>query len=117
MIKRAAIMGALGLSACATTGAQPAVLTNPSPAVTQEIQRALTQALGRKTRIAANSLTSAPRLTLDPPFNDRSYARPDHFTLQKTGQSCVLLHEKTGQIYALKAAQCAALTPAGKPAN
>jgi len=85
MIKRAAIMSALGLSACASTGAQPAVLTNPSQAVSQDIQRVTAQALGRKTLIAPNSLTSGARLTLDPPFNDRSYARPDHFTYRPTG--------------------------------
>ncbi len=110
MIKPAAFLAALGLTACATTAAQPAVLINPSPAVTDDIQRVTAKALGRKTLIAPGSLTTSSRLTLDPPFNDRSYARPDKFTLQKTRAGCALVHDKTGQAYPLKAAQCAPLT-------
>lgn len=113
MIRPAMVTGfGVLLSACATASSPDpvtAVITNPGPAVTAEIEAAISAATGRKTRIAQDSLTTTHVLTIDPPFNDRSFAKPDKFILQKRGSVCELLIRQTGQLSRLKTARCAAI--------
>ena len=111
-MKAALFTAALGLTACAapvkTAAAQNAVLINPSAQVTAQMEHAVQTALGRPARIAPNVLVKDNMLNIDPPFNDRSLAKPDRFYLQMRGASCELRHRETGKTYAIKSARCKA---------
>ena len=47
-----------------------------------------------------------PRTPDGVPLNGRETGRPEHFRLVKNGTRCVLVHERTGKRWTLKAATC-----------
>jgi hypothetical protein len=52
-------------------------------------------------------------------LNGREIGRPEHFRLVKNGTRCVLVHERTGKRWTLKAATCSPfpLIPSTGPAR
>ena len=110
-MKALSLITGLLTAGCSTTqlmsGAVDATIINPSKSVTQELSDVTSAVTKRTIYIAPGVLMSAPVLTVDPPFNDRSYARPDKFYLKKSGATCALFHSKTETYYPLKSVQCA----------
>ena len=112
--------GMLSLPACATTSARralPAVLTNPTAESRAELVRRLSGALhGAPITIADDALTrdstliierTQPRAADGVPLSGREKGRPERFRLVKNGSRCVLVHERTGKRWTLKAGTCA----------
>jgi hypothetical protein len=117
-----AAVAALGWAACATASGRedrPAVLTTPTAAARAELARRLSEALhGAPVTIAADALTgestliierTQPRTAEGVPLSGRETGRPEHFRLVKQGSRCVLVHERTGERWTLKAATCSPL--------
>jgi hypothetical protein len=111
--------GMLSLAACATTSGRrdlPAVLTNPTAESRAALARAVSGALnGAPITIADDALTRdsaliierpQPRTADGVPLSGRERGRPEHFRLVKNGSRCVLVHERTGKRWTLKAATC-----------
>jgi len=119
-----AVAALLAGTACATASGRedrPAVLTTPTAASRAELARTLSAALhGAPVTIAADALTrestliierTPPRTASGVPLSGRETGRPEHFRLVKQGSRCVLVHERTGERWTLKAATCAPLSP------
>jgi len=112
--------GALCLSVCATVSGRdvPAVLTNPTAESRAALARAVSGALhGAPVTIADDALTrdstliierARPRTPDGVPLSGRETGRPERFRLVKDGSRCVLVHERTGKRWTLKAATCSA---------
>jgi hypothetical protein len=113
------IAGMLSLAACATTSGRrdlPAVLTNPTAESRAELVRRVSGALhGAPITIADDALTrdstliverTTPRTADGVPLSGRETGRPEHFRLVTNGSHCVLVHERTGKRWTLKAATC-----------
>ena len=115
---------ALMAGACQTTAsAEPAVLSETSPEVTAALSAAASKALnGVGVTLAPNVLTTSSTLVLETKIpktmdrnrytgliNDRARPAPDVFKLMKTGNSCYLLHEQSGQKMPLGNMKCQAL--------
>lgn len=111
--------GMLSLAACATMSGRPdvpAVLTNPTAESRAELVRRVSGALhGAPITIADDALTrdstliierTPPRTADGVPLSGRETGRPEHFRLVKNGSRCVLVHERTGKRWTLKAATC-----------
>ena len=111
--------GMLFLPACATVSGRPdlpAVLTNPTAESRTELARRVSGALhGAPITIADDALTrdstliverTRPRTPDGVLLNGRETGRPEHFRLVKNGTRCVLVHERTGKRWTLKAATC-----------
>jgi hypothetical protein len=109
----------LALAGCATATARPdlpAVLTNPTAESRAELARRVSGALhGAPITIADDALTrdstliierTRPRTADGVPLSGRETGRPEHFRLVKNGSRCVLVHERTGKRWTLKAATC-----------
>ena len=109
----------LGLAACATATGRadvPSVLTNPTAESRAELVRRVSGALhGAPITIADDALTrdstliierTPPRTADGVPLSGRETGRPEHFRLVKNGSHCVLVHERTGKRWTLKAATC-----------
>jgi hypothetical protein len=118
-----AVAALLGWAACATASGRedrPAVLTTPTADSRAELARRVSAALhGAPVTIAADALTRestliverTPRRTADGvPLSGRETGRPEHFRLVKQGSRCVLVHERTGERWTLKAATCSPLS-------
>ena len=116
-----AIAAALSLAFCATVSARqdlPAVLTNPTPESRAALLRAVSGALhGAPVTLADDALTRDSTLIIERaerrtpggvPLSGRETGRPEHFRLVKNGSRCVLVHERTGGRWTLKAATCSA---------
>jgi hypothetical protein len=117
--------GMLSLAACATMSGRPdlpAVLTNPTAESRAELVRRVSGALhGAPITIADDALTrdstliierTPPRTADGVPLSGRETGRPEHFRLVKNGSHCVLVHERTGKRWTLKAATCSVDLPA-----
>jgi hypothetical protein len=113
------VAGMLSLAACASMPGRrdlPAVLTNPTAESRAELVRKVSGALhGAPITIAADALTrdstliierAQPRGADGVPLSGRETGRPEHFRLVKNGSRCVLVHERTGKRWTLKAATC-----------
>ena len=110
--------GALFLAACATSKRPDvaAVLMNPTAASRAELGRIVSGALhGAPITLADDALTrdttmiierAEPRTPDGVPWSGRERGRPEHFRLVKNGSRCVLVHERTGERWTLKAATC-----------
>ena len=116
----------LGLAACATATGRPdlpALLTNPTAESRAELVRAVSGALhGAPITLADDALTrdstliverTRPRTPDGVPLNGREMGRPEHFRLVKNGTRCVLVHERTGKRWTLKAATCSPVPSPG----
>ena len=122
MVMVLAMAGLLSLAACASMSGQrdlPAVLTNPTAESRAELVRAVSGALhGAPITLADDALTrdstliierARPRTADGVPLSGRETGRPEHFRLVKSGSHCVLVHERTGKRWTLKAATCSPL--------
>jgi hypothetical protein len=111
--------GTLSLAACVTLSGRrdvPAVLTSPTAESRAELVRTVSGALhGAPITIADAALTrdstliierAQPRTADGVPLSGRETGRPEHFRLVKNGSRCVLVHERTGKRWTLKAATC-----------
>jgi hypothetical protein len=109
----------LALAGCATANTRPdlpAVLTNPTAESRAELARRVSGVLhGAPITIADDALTrdstliierTRPRTADGVPLSGRETGRPEHFRLVKNGSRCVLVHERTGKRWTLKAATC-----------
>jgi hypothetical protein len=111
----------LGVAACATGRDLPAVLTQPTAESRAELVRTLSDALhGAPVTLADDALTRdgtliieriPPRTADGTPLSGRETGRPEHFRLMKNGSRCVLVHERTGKRWTLKAATCSPSVP------
>jgi len=111
-----AVLTGLSLSGCVTSNG-PAVLTGSDPAAHAEIEATVSKALNNENvTLAPDVLTTTSRLTIERkqhrsiannPMQGRIMDRPDHFTLSKSGQQCILMHEETGETYPLSSVDCA----------
>lgn len=114
------LCAALGMSACASMAQQdvPAVLVDPTDDVRAEIHRAVTSALNTsEVTISPTALTRESGLAIErTPLRDssgqrmtgRDFEKPEHFSLVKAGDKCVLVHVRTSERYELKGARCVA---------
>ena len=118
----------LGFAACATAsgpGDRPAVFTRSSAESRAELARHLRRALhGAPITIADDALTRDSTLIIERkaartrdgvPLGGRETGRPEHFRLVKNGARCVLVHERTGRRWTLKAATCSPLSQSLTP--
>ena len=116
----------LGLAACATATGRPdlpAMLTNPTAESRAELARRVSGVLhGAQITLADDALTrdstliverTRPRTPDGVPLNGREMGRPEHFRLVKNGTRCVLVHERTGKRWTLKAATCSPVPSPG----
>jgi len=120
--------GALSLAVCASISRRdvPAVLTNPTAESRAALARAVSGALhGAPVTIADDALTrdstliierARPRTPDGVPLSGRETGRPERFRLVKDGSRCVLVHERTGKRWTLKAATCSA-SPLAPPSR
>jgi len=124
-------LGTLAAGACLACPASPreraAVLTNPTAESRRELGAVLDQALhSAPVRLADDALTRDSVLLIDHvqwrdagglPVDGRQLGRPERFRLITHGSDCVLVHERTGRHYALRAATCAAADAPGVTAT
>jgi hypothetical protein len=123
---RAPAAALLALAACRTMQADadtaaaadaPAVVVQPSPASRAALASAVSMALkGAALTLADDALTRDGVLIIersrlrDPrglPVYGRDYGEPERFHLVKSGDLCVLVHERSGARYELAATTCA----------
>ena len=116
---------ALGvMTACATSPAAkdlPAIIVRPDAQSHAELRAAVGRALNRTSVILADdALTHDSRLSIEPVrlrdmqgsiaqgrAQGREARMPEHFHLLKSGDHCVLVHERTGRRMELANTQCA----------
>ena len=108
--------------ACRTVPSAPpavrAVLVAPGPQVRTSLSDAVRSALGGvPVTLGDDALTLSSTLVIerarlrDPtglPLDGRDTGFPDHFHLEKRGDACVLVHERTARGIELAGAECAA---------
>jgi len=108
-------------TACATTSAAndvPAIIVRSDAQTGTELQSAVSKALNRASvALADDALTRESTLIIEPErlrdphgrlAQGREMRMPELFRLVKSGQRCVLIHERTGQRTALENIKCAA---------
>ena len=113
------------LSACRASPATPgtpAIITHPTAASREDLEHAVSQALGgAPVRLADDALTRNSLLMIARaqardarglPLNGRELGRPQHFRLLRRGSHCALLHIETGTSRVLAHTTCRVL-PAG----
>ncbi|MBL4870174.1 MAG: hypothetical protein JKX72_04395 [Robiginitomaculum sp.] len=112
---------ALLASSCATTlkAGEPAVITNSGDGVISELTEVVSEAMnGAKITLAHDSLSKTNTLFIERaphkslahnPAMGRRMDMPDHFTLSKSGNACLLTHTESGKTYRLKKAKCRTL--------
>ena len=118
-----AVAAMLGLAACATApspGERPAILIKPTAESRAELARTLKGALhGAPITIADDALTRDSTLIIERapartkggvPLSGRQTGRPEHFQLVTKDSRCVLVHERTGRRWTLRAATCSAVS-------
>ncbi len=108
-------------SSCATTSKPgvPAVLTDVDVDVLAELTDIVSRALsGASITLAPDVLSRKSTLYIERPIHRTMANNPamgrrmdmpdhsDHFTLSKTGNTCLLTHAKSGVSYQLKKATC-----------
>lgn len=116
-----ALLALAGLTACRAGPAQPpvpALITRTSAASREDLERALSQALGgAPVRLADDALTRDSLLIIGRtpahgfngvPLNGRELGRPQHFRLIKRGSRCLLLHLESGRARPLPHTRCRA---------
>lgn len=114
-----AVTAALLIGACAqapTHADEPAVIVDASPQSRAELRVAVMQALGiDDVTLADDALTrsstlwverAAVRDTSGRQLEGRSLERPEKFSLVRTTDQCVLVHERTGRKYPLVRTRC-----------
>ena len=123
--KRPSLIALCVLAACTTVPAAqdvPAVIIAPDAQSRAELQHAVSAALGRTSVIlAGDALTHDSLLIVERArlydartgiaqgrAQGRETRMPEQFRLVKSGQHCVLIHERSGQRILLANAQCAA---------
>ncbi len=120
------VAGILITGACASAPAGkdvPAVITSPTEAGRAELLRVVRGALnGAPLTLADDALTRdsslivervRPRDASGLPLDGRVLGAPDRFRLVVNGSRCLLVHERTGKRYRLRATTCAA-RPGGR---
>ncbi|MEE9348380.1 MAG: hypothetical protein V3U82_09295 [Robiginitomaculum sp.] len=101
------------MAACVTAGGpegdMPAVINQGDMAMLDDISGAISGALGgRRVMLARDTLAYQSDVTIDPAFvTDRSFARPDHFSLALNNGRCVLIHHEGQRRYPLRSRACA----------
>jgi len=112
---RPALLGALLLASCASSGPRPdsldgavaAVIVEATPQSRAALLQAVTDALGQEPLLADDALTRDSTLLIERRhLEGRERALPDRFLLFKAGARCVLVHQRTGQRSPLVATRC-----------
>ncbi len=111
--------GVIVIMACNTLSAQdevPAVLVEPSEAAQAELREAISTTLnGREVTLSETALTHESELIIQRvvrrdsrglPLTGRDFEKPDHFTLMKSAEQCVLVHRESGRRIPLRSATC-----------
>jgi hypothetical protein len=121
----AAVLGVAARAAASESGGLPAVLVNPTTESRAELARTVSGALhGARIAIADDALTRDSTLIIDRteprtadgvPLSGRRTGRPEHFRLVKEGSRCVVVHERTGRRWTLKAATCSPFARSNVP--
>jgi len=113
------------LAACAATSVAlevPAMIVGPDAQSAAELHSAVSKALDRTSvALAGDALTQESVLTIEPvrlrdPRGNLAQARaqgremrmPEQFRLVKSGDRCILVHERTAQRFELVRTKCAA---------
>ena len=122
-IKAACIASAsvLVVVACRTVPSRsevPAIIVNATPESRATLAKVVSEALnGAPVKLAADALTKTEVLiiereqALDPaghPLDGRSREMPEHFQLVKSGDQCVLVHQRTERRFPLGGVACSA---------
>lgn len=97
-------------------GPKPARLYSPERATQQELQQLVSRALGSNVVLSSRALTNSSQLIVDQPVaksvnghqQGLELRRPDHFTLWKQGEHCLLKHEQSERQWPLTTARCVA---------
>jgi len=94
----------------------PAVITNPTAESRAELSRVVSGALdGVTVTIADDALTREDTLIIERavrrdaqgrPLTGRDTGRPERFRLVRSGERCVLVHERTGRRWTLESTTC-----------
>jgi len=113
---------ALVVVACRTVPSRtevPAIIVNATPESGAALSKAVSEALnGAPVKLAADALTKTDVLIierehpLDPaghPLDGREREMPEHFQLVKSGDQCVLVHQRTERRFPLAGVACSAL--------
>ena len=116
-MKRIALIGVSLLGACAqapTRADAPAVIVDPSAQSRSELHAAVREALSvDDVTLADDALTTSSILFIERAairggrqLDGRDLGRPEKFTLFKSADQCVLVHERSGQRFTLKQTRC-----------
>lgn len=120
MNRVAAIGAALIVTACAQTPSKadaPAVIVEATAHSRDVLRSTVQKALGVSAiTLADDALTASSTLFIERasvdvggrPLDGRNVGRPEQFNLIKSGDRCVLIHERTGQRYELTRTRCRA---------
>lgn len=118
MNRVAAIGAALIVTACAQTPSKadaPAVIVEATAPGSNELRSTVQKALGVSAiTLADDALTESSTLFIERasadaggrPLDGRNIGRPEQFNLIKSGDRCVLVHERTGLRYELTSTRC-----------
>lgn len=120
-MRRLTIIGiSLSLAACMSTDFSqsiPAVLADDGKDYRPAISKVISEILdGRRITLTQDTLKNDSRLLLEPkaepmdpfgnPMSGRLLGKPDDFSLRTINGACALLHEDTGEYYALADVNC-----------
>lgn len=120
MNRIAAIGAALIMTACAHPPSKadaPAVIVEATAQSRDELRSTVKKALGVSAiTLADDALTQSSTLFIERaspdasgrPVDGRNVGRPEQFNLIKSGDRCVLIHERTAQRYELTRTRCRA---------
>jgi len=116
-----ALLTLAGLTACRAWPAEPpvpALITQATAASREDLELAVSQALGgAPVRLADDALTRESLLIIGRtaahalngvPLNGRELGRPQHFRLIQRGSRCLLLHLESGRARLLPHTRCRA---------
>jgi hypothetical protein len=115
----AALFASQLLSTCASGFAQPetlAIIDRPTQESRAELAQAVSEGLnGAPVTLADDALTRDSRLIIEKahprdasgvPLSGRDRDKPEIFRLVKSGEQCLLLHERTGKRTMLASTRC-----------
>ena len=106
------------LAACATAAqpigvaepGAPAVIVEPTPQSRAALLQAVTDAVGVQPLLADDALTTGSTLLLERRhLLGRDTSTPERFRLVKSGDRCLLVHDRTGRSVALVETRCRSL--------